>query len=129
VSHRQMQRTGRTSLTRPTCYRRTLAPVIDAGILEFYKREAIEEIGLTKKTVTAFREVVTLTSRQSRLHGASNMGGVRLQRHRSLMGRIAGASSDARATAADVKSLADILSMEAGSLIAEAHRFLTVAST
>ena len=45
------------------------------------------------------------------------------------MGRIAGASSDARATAADVKSLADILSMEAGSQIAEAHRFLTVAST
>jgi len=103
--------------------------VIDAGILEFYKREAIEEIGLTKKPVTVLREVVTLTSCQSRLHGASNMGGVRLQRHRSLMGRIAGASSDARAIAADVKSLADILSMEAGSLIAEAHRFLTVAST
>ena len=103
--------------------------MIDGGIFEFYKREAIEEIGLTKKAVTAFREVVTLTSRQSRLHGASNMGGVRLQRHRSLMGRIAGAGSDARATAADVKSLADILSMEAGRLIAEAHRFLTVAST
>ena len=30
----------RTSLTRPTCYRQTLAQVIDAGILEFYKREA-----------------------------------------------------------------------------------------
>ena len=45
------------------------------------------------------------------------------------MGRIAGAGSDARATAADVKSLADILSMEPGTLFAEAHRFLTIAST
>jgi hypothetical protein len=32
VSRRQMQRSGRTSLTRPTCYRRTLAQVIEAGI-------------------------------------------------------------------------------------------------
>jgi hypothetical protein len=31
---------------------------IDAGILELYKREAIEEIGLTKKPVTVLREVV-----------------------------------------------------------------------
>jgi hypothetical protein len=45
------------------------------------------------------------------------------------MGRIASASSDVRATAADVTSLADIVSVEAGSLIAETHRFLRFAST
>ena len=31
VSRRRMQRTGRASLIRPTCYRRTLAEVIEAG--------------------------------------------------------------------------------------------------
>jgi methyl-accepting chemotaxis protein len=40
------------------------------------------------------------------------------------MGRVAGASKDARAAAADVKSLADTLSVEAESLNAEVHRFL-----
>ena len=41
------------------------------------------------------------------------------------MGRVAGASKNARAAAADVKSLADTLSVEAESLNAEVHRFLT----
>jgi methyl-accepting chemotaxis protein len=41
------------------------------------------------------------------------------------MGRVAGASKDARAAAADVKSLADTLSVEAESLNAEVRRFLT----
>jgi len=41
------------------------------------------------------------------------------------MSRVAGASSDARVTAADVKSLADTLSVEAESLNAEVRRFLT----
>jgi methyl-accepting chemotaxis protein len=40
------------------------------------------------------------------------------------MGRVAGASKDARAAAADVKSLADTLSVEAESLNHEVHRFL-----
>jgi methyl-accepting chemotaxis protein len=40
------------------------------------------------------------------------------------MGRVAGASKDARAAAADVKSLADTLSVEAEGLNAEVHRFL-----
>jgi methyl-accepting chemotaxis protein len=40
------------------------------------------------------------------------------------MGRVAGASKDARSAAADVKSLADTLSIEAESLNAEVHRFL-----
>ena len=41
------------------------------------------------------------------------------------MSRVAGASSDARDTAADVKSLADTLLVEAQSLNAEVLRFLT----
>jgi methyl-accepting chemotaxis protein len=40
------------------------------------------------------------------------------------MGRVAGASKDARAAAAEVKSLADTLSIEAESLNSEVHRFL-----
>jgi methyl-accepting chemotaxis protein len=40
------------------------------------------------------------------------------------MGRVAGASKDARAAASDVKSLADILSVEAESLNGEVHHFL-----
>jgi len=41
------------------------------------------------------------------------------------MCRVAGASKDARAAATDVKSLADTLSVEAESLNAEVHRFLS----
>ena len=40
------------------------------------------------------------------------------------MSRVAGATTDARATAADVKSLADTLVGEAESLNAEVRRFL-----
>jgi methyl-accepting chemotaxis protein len=41
------------------------------------------------------------------------------------MGRVAGASTDARGTAADVKALADALAVEAESLDAEVRRFLS----
>jgi methyl-accepting chemotaxis protein len=40
------------------------------------------------------------------------------------MSRVAGASSDARATAADVKAMADVLAIEAESLNGEVRRFL-----
>jgi methyl-accepting chemotaxis protein len=40
------------------------------------------------------------------------------------MGRVAGASTDARGTAADVKALADALAVEAESLDGEVQRFL-----
>jgi methyl-accepting chemotaxis protein len=40
------------------------------------------------------------------------------------MSRVAGASTDARDTAADVKSLADALAAEAENLDAEVQRFL-----
>jgi methyl-accepting chemotaxis protein len=41
------------------------------------------------------------------------------------MSRVAGASSDARSTAADVKALADALAGEAAGLEGEVRRFLT----
>ena len=41
------------------------------------------------------------------------------------MSRVAGASTDARATAADVKALADALAGEAENLDTEVRRFLT----
>ena len=41
------------------------------------------------------------------------------------MSRVAGTSTDARATAGDVKSLADALAVEAENLEAEVQRFLT----
>ena len=41
------------------------------------------------------------------------------------MGRVAGASTGARATAADVKALADALAVEAENLQGEVRRFLT----
>ncbi len=40
------------------------------------------------------------------------------------MSRVAGASSDARATAADVKNLADAVALEAENLEAEVRQFL-----
>jgi methyl-accepting chemotaxis protein len=40
------------------------------------------------------------------------------------MSRVAGATTDARATAADVKALADTLAIEAESLNGEVRRFL-----
>jgi methyl-accepting chemotaxis protein len=40
------------------------------------------------------------------------------------MSRVAGATTDARATAADVKALADTLALEAESLESEVTRFL-----
>ena len=41
------------------------------------------------------------------------------------MSRVAGVTTDARATAADVKALADTVALEAESLEAEVRRFLT----
>ena len=41
------------------------------------------------------------------------------------MSRVAGATTDARVTAADVQSLADTLALEAENLESEVQRFLT----
>ena len=53
-----------------------------------------------------------------------NRASIEAQAGAEAMSRVAGASTDARATAADVKALADTLAVEAESLDAEVQRFL-----
>ena len=92
--------------------------------------QAIEQVNhIIEEISTIAATVATTVEEQNRaveeiaegVHRASSeaKGGA------EAMGRVAGASKDARAAAADVKSLADTLSVEAESLNAEVHRFLT----
>jgi methyl-accepting chemotaxis protein len=91
--------------------------------------QAIEQVNhIIEEISTIASTVATTVEEQNRaveeiaegVHRASGeaKGGA------EAMGRVAGASKDARAAAADVKSLADTLSVEAESLNAEVHRFL-----
>jgi len=91
--------------------------------------QAIEQVNhIIAEISTISSTVATTVEEQNRavaeiaegVHRASSeaQGGA------EAMGRVAGASKDARAAAADVKSLADTLSVEAESLNAEVHRFL-----
>jgi methyl-accepting chemotaxis protein len=91
--------------------------------------QAIEQVNhIIEEISTIASTVATTVEEQNRavaeiaegVHRASSeaQGGA------EAMGRVAGAAKDARAAAADVKSLADTLSVEAESLNAEVHRFL-----
>jgi methyl-accepting chemotaxis protein len=91
--------------------------------------QAIEQVNhIIAEISTIASTVATTVEEQNRavaeiaegVHRASSeaQGGA------EAMGRVAGASKDARAAAADVKSLADTLSIEAESLNSEVHRFL-----
>ena len=91
--------------------------------------QAIEQVNhIIAEISTIASTVATTVEEQNRavaeiaegVHRASSeaQGGA------EAMGRVAGASKDARAAAADVKSLADTLSVEAESLNREVHRFL-----
>jgi methyl-accepting chemotaxis protein len=91
--------------------------------------QAIEQVNhIIAEISTIASTVATTVEEQNRavaeiaegVHRASSeaQGGA------EAMGRVAGASKDARAAAADVKSLADTLSVEAESLNSEVHRFL-----
>src|SRR5579863_1183968 len=91
--------------------------------------QAIEQVNdIIEEISTIASAVATTVEEQNRavaeiaegVHRASGeaQGGA------EAMGRVAGASKDARAAAADVKSLADTLSVEAESLSAEVHHFL-----
>ena len=53
-----------------------------------------------------------------------NRASLEAQNGAQAMSRVAGASTDARTTAADVKTLADTLASEAENLEAEVQRFL-----
>jgi methyl-accepting chemotaxis protein len=82
----------------------------------------IEEISIIASTVATTveeqnRAVAEIAEGVHRASGEAQGGA-------EAMGRVAGAAKDARAAAADVKSLADTLSVEAESLNAEVHRFL-----
>jgi methyl-accepting chemotaxis protein len=82
----------------------------------------IEEISSIASTVAITveeqnRAVAAIAEGVNRASGEARNGA-------EAMSRVAGTSSDARASAADVKSLADILSSEAESLDEEVRRFL-----
>jgi methyl-accepting chemotaxis protein len=92
--------------------------------------QAIEQVNhIIEEISTIASTVATTVEEQNRavaeiaegVHRASSeaQGGA------EAMGRVAGAAKDARSAAADVKSLADTLSVEAESLNGEVHRFLT----
>jgi len=91
--------------------------------------QAIEQVNGIIEEISTIASTVAITVEEQNRAVASISEGV----HRASLearggaeaiSRVAGASTDARATAADVKSLADTLSVEAESLNAEVRRFL-----
>jgi methyl-accepting chemotaxis protein len=96
--------------------------VADAAQAIEQVNDIIEEISTIASTVATTveeqnRAVAEIAEGVHRASGEARGGA-------EAMGRVAGASKDARAAAADVKSLADTLSAEAESLNTEVHRFL-----
>jgi methyl-accepting chemotaxis protein len=91
--------------------------------------QAIEQVNDIIEEISTIASAVAITVEEQNRAVAEIAEGV----HRAsseakggaeAMGRVAGASKDARAAASDVKSLADILSVEAESLNGEVHHFL-----
>jgi methyl-accepting chemotaxis protein len=96
--------------------------VADAAQAIEQVNDIIEEISTIASTVATTveeqnRAVAEIAEGVHRASGEAKGGA-------EAMGRVAGASKDARAAAADVKSLADTLSIEAESLNSEVHCFL-----
>jgi methyl-accepting chemotaxis protein len=71
--------------------------------------------------VTVEEQNSAVTSIAEGVHNASGEARIGAD----AMSRVAGATSEARATAADVKALADALATEAEGLDSEVRRFLT----
>ncbi len=91
--------------------------------------QAIEQVNHIIEEISGIASTVATTVEEQNRAVAEIAEGVQrasseAQGGAEAMGRVAGASKDARAAAADVKSLADTLSTEAESLNAEVHRFL-----
>ena len=91
--------------------------------------QAIEQVNHIIEEISTIASTVAITVEEQNRAVAEIAEGVQrasseAQGGAEAMGRVAGASKDARAAAADVKSLADTLSVEAESLNAEVHRFL-----
>jgi methyl-accepting chemotaxis protein len=90
---------------------------------------AIEQVNTIIEEMSAMASTVAVTVEEQNSAVATIAEGVNrasyeAQTGAEAMSRVAGASTDARSTAVDVKSLADTLSVEAESLDAEVRRFL-----
>jgi methyl-accepting chemotaxis protein len=91
--------------------------------------QAIEQVNHIIEEISTIASTVATTVEEQNRAVAEIAEGVQrasseAQGGAEAMGRVAGASKDARAAAADVKALADTLSVEAESLNSEVHRFL-----
>jgi methyl-accepting chemotaxis protein len=91
--------------------------------------QAIAQVNTIISDMSAIAATVATTveeqnSAVSSIADGVNRASVEAQNGAQAMSRVAGASTDARSTAADVKSLADTLAAEAESLDAEVQRFL-----
>jgi methyl-accepting chemotaxis protein len=91
--------------------------------------QAIEQVNDVIEEISAIASTVAITVEEQNRAVAQIAEGVHrasteAQGGAEAMGRVAGASKDARAAAADVKALADTLALEAESLNTEVHSFL-----
>ena len=91
--------------------------------------QAIEQVNDIIEEISAIASTVAITVQEQNraVAGSPRASTAPPARPRSgaeAMGRVAGASKDARAAASDVKSLADTLAVEAESLNGEVQRFL-----
>jgi len=91
---------------------------------------AIEQVNTVIEEISHIAGTVAVTVEEQNRAVASisegvNRASTEARTSAESMSRLAGTSRDARATAADVKSLADTLSQEAESLNGEVRRFLT----
>jgi methyl-accepting chemotaxis protein len=91
--------------------------------------QAIEQVNTIIEEISTIASTVATTVEEQNRAVSEIAEGVQrasseAQGGAEAMGRVAGASKDARAAAAEVKGLADTLAVEAESLNAEVHRFL-----
>jgi methyl-accepting chemotaxis protein len=91
--------------------------------------EAIEQVNAIIEEISSIASTVAITVEEQNRAVATitegvNRASLEARNGADAISRVAGASTDARATAANVKSLADTLSVEAESLNGEVRRFL-----
>ena len=91
--------------------------------------QAIDQVNAIIKEMATIASAVAVTVEEqnkavSTIAEGVNRASLEAQNGADAMSRVAGASTDARSTAVDVKSLADTLAVEAESLDAEVRHFL-----
>jgi methyl-accepting chemotaxis protein len=92
--------------------------------------QAIEQVNGVIAEISAIASTVASTVEEQRravsaISEGVNRASSEARSGAEAMSRVAGATTDARATAADVQALADALAVEAESLSGEVHRFLS----